>query len=160
MNTNDFTTNSTNPSVLLNPSSFSATSNVDFTALAQQATSLCYLMQGREKLITDEVVDKTLTIIAFDFAPKFDDRGEPVVNPDTGETDTYGVVAFKEMPGKYYAVGVVFTKVCHAWADAYDGNPELASQVLSNSGGVKVKFVRSRTKGGRNLVNVRILGNA
>lgn len=129
----------------------------NFKAVAQQATSLCPLMSGKEKLSTDDVVNKTLTIVAFDFAPKFNKDGTPVVDPETGEADTFGVVVFKEMPDRYYSVGVVFTKVCRMWAAGFDGDAEAASQSLAESGGVQVKFAMSKTKAGNNLVNVIIV---
>lgn len=130
--------------------------NFDFKRAAQEATSLCMLMTGRDKLDTKDVVDKELTIIAFDFAPKFDDNGNPIMDDSTGEVDTYGVVVFSEMPDSYYCVGAVFTKVCKMWAAPF-GTVEEASSVLSAEGGVKVRFTNSRTKAGKNLTAVQIL---
>ena len=129
----------------------------NFKKIAQQTTSLCPLMMGREKLETKDVVGKTLTIVAFDFAPKFDQNGNPVADPSTGEQDTFGVVVFHELPDAYYSVGTVFTKVCKAWAAEYKGDPEAASTDLASEGGVKVRFTEGKTKRGNNLVNVEIL---
>lgn len=129
----------------------------NFKEVAQKATSLCPLMSGKEKLTTEEVVNKTLTIIAFDFAPKFNKDGSPVVDPETGEADTFGVVTFQEMPNKYYSVGVVFTKVCRMWAAEFNGDAEEASNALAESGGVQVKFVPTKTRAGNNLVSVVIV---
>ena len=129
----------------------------NFKQAAQEATLLCKLMQGREKLDTQDVVGKELTIMAFDFAPKFDQQGNPVADSETGEQDVFGVVVFKEFPDNYYNVGTVFTKVTNAWAEAYDGNAEKASADLAAQGGVKVRFTEGKTKRGNNLVNVEIL---
>ena len=55
-----------------------------FKKLAQDATVLCPLMSGREKMTTRDVTkEDELTIIAFGFAPKFDDDGQPIVNTRT-----------------------------------------------------------------------------
>lgn len=130
----------------------------NFKQVAQDSTQLCRLMSGREKLDTSEVVaEDSLTIIAFDFAPKFDQQGNPVAIPETGEQDTFGVVVFAEYPDRYYNVGTVFTKVCKAWAAGFSGDAEAASAALAKDGGVKVRFSEGKTKKGNNLVNVDIL---
>ncbi len=128
----------------------------DFKKTAQENTLLSAIMVGRDKLDTEDILGKELTIIAFDFAPKFDQRGVPVVDEATGELDKFGVVVFKEHPDKYYCVGAVFTKVCKAWAAPFD-SPEEASTELEASGGVRVKFSPSKTKKGNNLTAVEIL---
>lgn len=129
---------------------------INFKKVAQENTLLSAIMVGRDKLETEEVINKELTIVAFDFAPKFDQTGNPVVDEKTGEVDTFGVVVFKEMPEKYYCVGAVFTKVCRAWAAPFESVKE-ASEVLTAEGGVKVKFTPSKTKKGNNLTAVEIL---
>lgn len=130
--------------------------SINFKKVAQENTLLSAIMVGRDKLETEEVINKELTIVAFDFAPKFDQTGNPVVDEKTGEVDTFGVVVFKEMPEKYYCVGAVFTKVCRAWAAPFESAKE-ASEVLTAEGGVKVKFTPSKTKKGNNLTAVEIL---
>lgn len=131
--------------------------NFSFKQAAQEATLLCKLMQDREKLTTDEVVGQELTITAFDFAPKFDQQGNPVADPSTGEQDVFGVVVFDEYPDKYYNVGTVFTKVCKMWAAAFAGDAEAASSALAKEGGVRVRFSETKTKRGNNLVSVDII---
>lgn len=126
-----------------------------FSKIAQETTLLSPIMVGKEKLNTEDILNKELTIIGFDFAPKFDEEGRPVVD-DNGEVDTFGVVVFNEMTDKYYCVGAVFSKVCHAWAAGFD-NPEEASAALKEEGGVRVKFTSSKTKKGKNLTAVEIL---
>lgn len=128
----------------------------NFKQVAQENTLLSGIMVGREKLETEDILDKELTVIGFDFAPKFDQQGKPIINDQTGEVDTFGVVVFKEYPDKYYCVGAVFTKVCHAWAAGFE-SPWRASAALANEGGVKVRFTSSKTKKGNNLTAVEIL---
>lgn len=127
-----------------------------FKKIAQDSTVLCQLMSGREKVDTDDVIGKKLTITAFDFAPKFDKNGQPIVDESTGLVDQYAVITFKEMPDKYYNCGVVFTKVCKAWMDGYE-TPAEASEDLAGEGGVMVEFIATKTKAGNNLVSVEII---
>lgn len=128
----------------------------NFKQVAQENTLLSPIMVGREKIDTDYIINQELTIIGFDFAPKFDKEGNIIVDQSTGEVDNFGVVVFKEIPDKYYCVGAVFTKVCKAWAASFD-SPEQASDALSAEGGVRVKFTPSKTKKGKNLTAVEIL---
>lgn len=128
----------------------------NFKQVAQENTLLSAIMAGKEKLETEDILDKDLTIVSFDFAPKFDQQGNPVVDSSTGEVDTFGVVVFAEHPNKYYCVGAVFTKVCHAWAAGFDSAQE-ASEALAAEGGVRVRFSASKTKKGNNLTAVDIL---
>lgn len=131
-------------------------SQFNFKKAAQDVTVLCPLMSGREKLSTSDIIDRDLTIMGFDFAPKFDQAGNPVINDDTGEVDQFGVVLFKEEPKKYYCVGSVFTKVCKAWASEFSSASE-ASAELAKAGGVRVRFTATKTKKGQNLTAVEIL---
>lgn len=128
----------------------------NFKKIAQEKTQLSNIMAGKSKLDTDDVINRELTIVAFDFAPKFDKQGDPIIDPQTGEVDTFGVVVFAEEPNSYYCVGAVFTKVCKAWMAGFE-SPEEASAALSAEGGVRVKFTPSKTKKGNNLTAVEIL---
>lgn len=129
----------------------------NFRAAAQKAVSLCPLMTDREKLSTSEIINKDLTIVAFDFAPKYDQKTGQVVCTADGEVDTYGVVIFQELPHSYYTCGTIPTKVCHVWADEFDGDVEEASNALAESGGVKVRFIPTKTKSGNTMTNMIIL---
>ena len=123
-----------------------------FKKVAQETTVLCPLMSGREKMTTRDVTrESELTIMAFDFAPKFDDDGQRIVIPETGEIDTYAVLVFAEYPDLYYTAGHVMTKVCKAWMEGYD-TAEEASEDLASEGGVKVRFTESKTHRGNNIV--------
>ena len=128
----------------------------NFKAAAQETTLLSPIMVGKEKLSTEDIINQELTIIAFDFAPKFDKDGTRIVDESTGEVDEFGVVVFKEFPDRYYCVGTVFTKVCKVWAEPFE-SPAEASKELEEEGGVRVKFSNSKTKSGKNLTAVDIL---
>lgn len=130
----------------------------NFVKSAIAETSLSPIMVDREKMETEEVVGRELTVVEFGFGPKFDKQGARVVDPVTGEVDVFGVIVFKEEPGKFYCVGTVFTNICKAWAAAFGGDHEAASNELRASGGVRVRFTASRTKTGNNLVKVEVLG--
>lgn len=127
----------------------------NFKKVAEESTLLSPIMAGRDKLETDAIIDKELTVVGFDFAPKFDEQGRPIIEDD-GTVDTFGVVVFREFPDCYYCVGAVFTKICKAWAAEFESAAK-ASEALAQSGGVKVRFRNSKTKRGNNLTSVEIL---
>lgn len=131
------------------------TNNI-FKEMAQDSTSLCKLQSGREKMETDDILGRPVTIIAFDFAPKFDKEGNQIFNED-GTPDTYAVFVFAEFPDLYYNAGKVLTKVAKAWAEAYEGDCEAASAALEESGGVQIEVEMGRTNAGKNLAKVKIL---
>lgn len=121
--------------------------NVNFKKIAQDEISLSPLMSGREKLDTDDILGKTATVIAFDFATVTDKNVEK----------TFAVVNFAEFPNHYYNGGTLMTKMCSAWANAFDGDVEEASYALAEQGGVKLHFSASRTKSGNNLTSITVV---
>lgn len=126
-----------------------------FKTMAEAAMKPCPLMVNREPLTTDDVVNRELTVIAFGFAPKFDNNGNAIVDKD-GVPDEYGVILFAEEPQKYYAVGKIFTNVCKMWAAGYRTVAE-ASEDLAKEGGVRVKFYRDKSKNGNSMTRAEIL---
>lgn len=131
-------------------------STFNFKQVAQNTSSLSPIMAGREKLSTEDILDKVLTVVEFGFAPKMDQDNNVIINPETDVPEEYGVLVFSEMPGYYYSVGTIFTNICKAWAAGFD-TTENASKALAESGGVKVRFVPGKTKNGNNLTKVLIL---
>lgn len=120
---------------------------INFKKVAQEEISISPLCAGREKLKTEELLGKELTITHFDFASISDD----------GDTKTYPIILFDEYPNHYYAGGTIFTKMCMAWVVEYDGDVERASQDLYESGGVRIKMSATRTRNGNNLTSVEII---
>lgn len=119
----------------------------NFKEIAVKTLSLSELMAGREQLKTEELIDETCTIVAFDFA----------TITDKGVEKTFPVVLFKEYPDHYYNGGTLLMKLCQAWAAEYDGDYEAASADLEKSGGVQIRFRSTRTKSGNNLTSVDVI---
>jgi hypothetical protein len=120
---------------------------INFKSIATDELSLSPLMSGREQIKTDALAGKEATVIAFDFA----------TITDNGEQKTFPVLLLEEYPKHYYNGGALLSKLCAAWASAYDGDIEMASHDLGESGGVKLKFIKTQTKTGRNLTRVEVV---
>lgn len=119
----------------------------NFKEIAQKELSLSPLMTGREQIKTDDLIGKTVTVVAFDFA-HIEDKGEQKVFP---------VLLLAEYPDRYYNGGVLLNKMCAAWAASYDGDIEAASNDLGKSGGVQLRFRSTKTKSGNNLTSVDVI---
>nr|DAV08892.1 MAG TPA: hypothetical protein [Caudoviricetes sp.] len=120
---------------------------INFKEIAQKELTLSPLMAGKTQIKTEDLIGQEATIMEFDFA----------TITDKGEEKTYPVMLLKEYPERYYNGGALLLKLAIAWASACDGDVEAASQELKNSGGVKVRFRATRTKGGNNLTSVDVL---
>ena len=119
----------------------------NFKEIAVKTLSLSELMAGREQIKTDDLIDQTATIVAFDFA----------TITDKGKQKTFPVLLLKEYPDKYYNGGALLMKLCMAWASEYDGDVDAASADLEKSGGVQIKFRATKTKSGNNLTSVDVV---
>ena len=120
----------------------------NFRKIAIDELSLSPLMAGREQKKTDDLVGKEVTVVAFDFA---------TITDSNGEEKTFPVLLLEEYPEHYYNGGALLSKLCQAWAAAYDGDVEKASADLAEAGGVKLKFKATRTKSGNNLTSVEVM---
>lgn len=116
-----------------------------FTERAKKETTLSELMTGR-KLETSEII------------AMFPD-GATVVECDTVtiEDAHYAVVKFEELPDAFYTGGLVLTKIVDAWLDDYNGDIATLNHDLREAGGVKIKMVEKKTKGGRNVTSIEVL---
>lgn len=121
---------------------------IDFKSVAQKCTSLSPIMENKDKMTTEEVLRNSadnngLTIIEADVVP--------MVNKQ-GVTQDVPVVVFAEYPDKFYFGGYVLNKIVTEWLEGYGGDTTCMSDDLKSSGGVKMTFTKSRTKGGNDCV--------
>ncbi len=121
--------------------------SINFREIASNELSLSHLMSGREQIKTEELTGSEVTVVEFDFA----------TITDNGVEKTFPVLLLEEYPDRYYNGGALLNKLCIAWAAAFDGDVEQASEELKKSGGVKLRFKSTRTKSGNNLTSVEVI---
>lgn len=117
-----------------------------FTSIARRETTLSPLMEGREKIDTDKVIElypEGFTVINFDII--------------TTGLDTYPILIIKEDNSKFIFGGAIMKNICAGWVEQFDGDIESASKALESAGGVRMKFEKARTKNGNNLTKPVIL---
>lgn len=118
----------------------------NFKDLARKATTLSELMENREKISTEDVIENFpdgITINAVD-----------VINTSTA---TYPVFTFLEDNMKFYCGGIVLTKIANMWLEEYNGDLGMLNHDLAESGGVKVKLTESKTKDKKNVTTVEVM---
>lgn len=120
---------------------------INFKKMAQDELSLSPLMAGRDQIKTEDLIGQTVTVVGFDFA----------TITDKGVEKTFPVLLLKEYPDRYYNGGALLSKLCHCWAEAYDGDIEAASEDLAAEGGVQLRFTATKTKSGNNLTAVDVV---
>ena len=121
-----------------------------FAEIARKECVLSAIMEGKTRISTEDVIRKYpngISIIGFD-----------VISLDNGEeTSAFPVLAFRENPAECFFGGAVLTKIVAEWV-AVCGDVESASRELAESGGVRIKMTSGKTKAGKNITKVDIIG--
>ena len=123
-----------------------------FAQIATRATTISPLIEGRTKISVSDVIKRYpegVTITGFDMVAGIDNNGAP---------SNYPVLIFAEDDKSFMFGGLVMKNVCLAWLEHFDGDVETCSAALKANGGVKVAFERSKTKNGRDVTVVKVLG--
>lgn len=118
----------------------------NFSQTAKEATTLSELMADRQKVSTNDIVKEFpdgVTVTGFDFV--------------SGKDGNYPIFVFKESEKSFFSGGIVLDKIARKWLDGFGGDLDKCNEELEKSGGVKIKLIMTRTKGGNNLTNVEIL---
>lgn len=117
----------------------------NFRNKAVAATTISKLMENRVKISTEELISRYpegVTITGFDWMK--------------GDEGKYPVCIFSENEGECFFGGTALTSICDAWMDGYE-DPESCSADLAKEGGVKVKFLKGKTKNNRNFTKCEIV---
>lgn len=104
-------------------------------------------LEGRTKISVDELMEKHpdgVTIISFGrWTPKNKDPMYPAL--------------FLEEPNRFLWSSKVLQDLIDAWIDDYAGDAVTCAKELEAEGGIKVKFVRGKTKQGRDVIYVNLV---
>lgn len=119
---------------------------MDFRAIAQESLAISELHNGREKLDTDEIKGKKLTIEDFDLA-----------GLDDGTV--FAVFTFADKPGFFYNGGLVLTKMVREWVRVCGSIDAARENYRESKDKVSIKLSVGHPKGDKQktLVNVEIL---
>lgn len=123
-----------------------------FAELARKATVLSPIIEGKEKISVGDIIanyPNGITVTEFDMVTSVDKDGNP---------DTYPVFVFAEDTSKFGFGGSVFKNICENWIHHFDGDIETCAKALQAGGGVKMIFSQAKTKAGRPVTTIEIVG--
>ena len=123
-----------------------------FASIARKATTLSPIIEGKTKISVGDIIEdypNGITVTAFDMVSGTDQNGNP---------DIYPVFVFSEDDTRFGFGGHVFKNICEAWIKNFEGDIETCSKALEANGGVKLKFGQARTKAGRNVTTIEVIG--
>lgn len=123
-----------------------------FANLARKATTLSPIIEGKTKIPVSDIISNYpdgITLTNFDIISGTDQNGEAT---------NYPVFTFAEDETKFGFGGTVLKNIVKAWLAAFDGDIESCSKALAANGGVKLKFAQGRTKSGRNVTTIDVIG--
>ena len=112
---------------------------INFKKIAQAQTTISEVMQGRQKV---NKTDGIFNITDFD-----------IVSNTTGEA--YAVCAISDT--EFINGGFVLTKIFAAILEECGGNIDMARSEFAQSGGLRVKLKREKTRSGRDITTVEVL---
>lgn len=124
-----------------------------FANIARKVTSLSPIIEGKTKISVSEIISsypEGITINSFDIISGTDQN--------SGELTKYSVFTFNEDNTRFGFGGTVLTQITTSWVAAFDGDIEACSKALEANGGVKLKFALGKTKAGRNITTVEVIG--
>lgn len=120
----------------------------DFRSMAKRQTTLSEVMNNREKITSQEVIEKYpdgITIVAFDYIQSKKSKGK------------YPVFNFSEDMTVFCNGGTVLDRIFMDFVNAMDGDVAAASNELRRQGGLQVKLSNGKTKAGDDLVMVEVI---
>lgn len=122
----------------------------NFATIAKKATTLSQIMEDREKMTVEELVEKydTVTIVDIDFISYKKGKDDPV---------NVWVFVTAEEPDKFIFGGAIFTNICQQWLEAYEGDYTSLRADYQLSGGVKFQLTRIKTGNGRDCTAFKVI---
>lgn len=123
-----------------------------FANIARKATSLSPLIEGKTKISVSEIIEsypEGITLTSFDMVSSTDQNGNP---------SNYPVFVFAEDSTKFGFGGTVLKNITSAWLESFEGDVDACAKALTANGGVKLKFAQGKTRNGRNITTIEVIG--
>lgn len=122
--------------------------NFSFRKAAERAISLSFLTMNREKADIEDIVNRPVTIIGYDFANSRDKDTNQLVVLESGEIQQYAIFIIAEDNDHYYNAGTVISNAFLQIHSGYGGTTEEACADLQAEGGLAVTIVKKKSRGG------------
>lgn len=126
---------------------------MDFKKIALDATTMSELMNGRDKMDTEELIKKYPNGVTIDFIDNVN------MQQEEGEENVW-IFVTEEQPNKFTFAGFVLTKIFNNILDEFEG--DYAEMIETYNSALKedklrVKLERAKTKSKREITKVTVL---
>lgn len=126
---------------------------MDFKKIALDATTMSELMNGRDKMDTEELIKKYPDGVTIDFIDNVD------MQQEDGEENVW-IFVTEEQPNKFTFAGFVLAKIFNNILSEFEG--DYAEMIETYNSALKedklrVKLERAKTKSKREITKVTVL---
>lgn len=126
---------------------------MDFKKIALDATTMSELMNGRDKMDTEELIKKYPDGVTIDFIDNVN------MQQEDGEENVW-IFVTEEQPNKFTFAGFVLAKIFNNILDEFEGDYaemiEMYNSALKEDK-LRVKLERAKTKSKREITKVTVL---
>jgi hypothetical protein len=127
---------------------------MDFKKIALDATTMSELMNGRDKMDTEELIRKYPDGVTIDFIDNVN------MSQEDGEAENVWIFVTEEKPDKFTFGGFVLAKIFNNILAEFDGDYDAMIEEYNSSlkeDKLRVKLERAKTKTKREITKVTVL---
>jgi hypothetical protein len=127
---------------------------MDFKKIALNATTMSELMNGRDKMDTEELIKKYPDGVIIDFIDNVN------MSQEDGDTENVWIFVTKEQPDKFTFGGFVLAKIFNNILAEFEGDYDAMIEEYNSSlkeDKLRVKLERAKTKSKREITKVTVL---
>lgn len=127
---------------------------MDFKKIALDATTMSELMNGRDKMDTEELIKKYPDGVTIDFIDNVN------MSQEDGESENVWIFVTEEQPDKFTFGGFVLAKIFNNILAEFEGDYDVMIEEYNSSlkeDKLRVKLERAKTKTKREITKVTIL---
>lgn len=127
---------------------------MDFKKIALDATTMSELMNGRDKMDTEELIKKYPNGVTIDFIDNVN------MSQEDGEAENVWIFVTEEQPDKFTFGGFVLAKIFNNILAEFEGDYDAMIEEYNSSlkeDKLRVKLERAKTKTKREITKVTVL---
>lgn len=127
---------------------------MDFKKIALDATTMSELMNGRDKMDTEELIKKYPNGVTIDFIDNVN------MSQEDGDAENVWIFVTKEQPDKFTFGGFVLAKIFNNILAEFEGDYDAMIEEYNSSlkeDKLRVKLERAKTKTKREITKVTVL---
>ena len=127
---------------------------MDFKKIALDATTMSELINGRDKMDTEELIKKYPEGVTIDFIDNVN------MQQEDGEAENVWIFVTEEQPDKFTFGGFVLAKIFNNILAEFEGDYDVMIETYNSAlkkDKLRVKLERAKTKAKREITKVSVL---